>query len=367
MRQPTRFVGLDVHSTTISVAVAEEGRDEPLFLTRLPNDRARLLKSLDRLGPRSSLHCAYEAGPTGYGLQRALTEAGIRCDVIAPSKMPRKSGDQVKTDRKDAVRLAHCLRAGDLVAVHVPDQACEAMRDLLRAREDARRAQLCARHQLSKFLLRHERRWAKSTWTKPHIEWIEQQRFEHAAQSRVLEEYLHSVNEATARIARYDALLAELVPSTEQAALIQALQAFRGIQLLTAASVAYELGDLRRFPTPSRLMGYLGVTPSEDSSGDRVRRGAITKAGNKGLRRLLVEAAWSYRHSPREAYRLRKRAQGVAPRVRAIAWKAQVRLNKRYRHMHARGKPKQKVLVAIARELAGFLWAAGQEETLLAK
>jgi len=261
--------------------------------------------------------------------------------------------------------LAHLLRCGDLVKVHVPDESCEAMRDLLRSREDAKRAQLRARHQLSKFLLRHDRRWPKCNWTNQHIEWVEQQVFQHPAQARVLEECLQAVNENTARIQRYDALLAELAPSTEQADLIQALQAFRGIRLLTAASVAYELGDLRRFATAKKLMSYIGVIPSEDSSGDRVRRGGITKAGNSGLRRLLVEAAWAYRHTPREAYRLKKRAERVAPGVRTIAWAAQVRLHARYKKMMGRGKGAQKTLVAMARELAGFIWAVGQERILV--
>lgn len=336
MSDSTRFVGLDVHAKTISVAVAEEGREEARFLTSTPSDLRRPLKVLDRLGSRESLHCAYEAGPTGYGLQRELSKAGIRCDVIAPSKMPKATGDRVKTDRKDAIRLAHFLRSGDLVAIHVPDEACEAMRDLLRSREDAKRAQLRARHQLSKFLLRHGRRWTKSNWTKAHMEWIEQQSFDHPAQNRVLQECLHSVNECTARISRFDKLLAELVPKTEQAELIAALQAFRGIQLLTAASIAFELGDVRRFSSPKKLMSYIGLTPSEDSSGDRVRRGSITKAGNSGLRRLLIESAWSYRHTPREAYRLKKRAEGVAPGVRKIAFDAQVRLHGRYKRLLAR-------------------------------
>ncbi len=365
MSDPTRFVGLDVHAKTIAIAVAEEGRDEPRYLSTIANDVSRLLSCLDRLGRRETLHCAYEAGPTGYGLQRRLEDAGIRCDVIAPSKMPKASGDRVKTDRRDAIRLAHFLRSGDLIAIHVPDEACEAMRDLLRSREDAKRAQLRARHQLSKYLLRHGRRWPKSNWTKAHIEWIEQQSFDHLAQARVLQESLHAVNESSARIARFDKLLSELVPETEQAELVGALQAFRGIQLLTAASIAFELGDVRRFRSPKKLMSYLGLTPSEDSSGDRVRRGAITKAGNGGLRRLLVEAAWAYRHTPREAYRLRKRAEGVAPGVRKIAFDAQVRLHGRYKRLLARGKNKQMTLTAIARELAGFIWAAGHEETLL--
>ena len=238
------------------------------------------------------------------------------------------------------------------------------MRDLLRAREDAKRAQLRARHQLSKFLLRHGRRWPKSNWSREHHEWIAKQRFDHTALDSVLSESLQAVHDQTARIERYEQRLAELVPKTEQAKLIEALQAFRGIELLTAASIAYELGDLRRFPSPKKLMSYLGTTPSEDTSGDRVRRGAITKAGNKGLRRLLVEAAWSYRHRPAEGSRHRKRAANVAPGVRAIAWKAQGRLNARYKRMLARGKTKQKTLVAMARELAGFLWAAGQEQQL---
>jgi len=366
MSDSTRYVGLDVHAKTIAIAVAEGGRDEAKFLSTTANDFTRLLKVLDRLGPREQLHCAYEAGPTGYGLQRELAKVGVRCDVIAPSKMPKASGDRVKTDRKDAMRLAHYLRSGDLVAIYVPDEACEAMRDLLRSREDAKRAQLRARHQLLKFLLRQGRRWPKSNWTIGHIEWIEQQSFEHPAQARVLQEYLHAVNECTARITRFDKLLAELVPETEQAELIGAPQAFRGIQLLTAASIALELGDVRRFRSPKKLMSYLGLTPSEDSSGERVRRGGITKAGNSGLRRLLVEASWAYRHAPREAYRLKKRAEGVAPGVRKIAFDAQVRLHGRYKHMLARGKSKQLTLTAVARELAGFIWAAAHEEILMA-
>jgi len=364
MSQPIRYVGLDVHADSITIAVAEEGREQARSVGRVANDLTRVLRRLDLLGPRASLRCAYEAGPTGYGLQRALSQAGIDCTVIAPSKTPRGSGDRVKTDRRDAARLAHFLRSGDLVEIHVPDEVCEAMRDLLRAREDAKRAQLRARHQLSKFLLRHGRRWPKSNWTKLHLEWIAKQRFDHAALDVVLSESLQAVQDHTARIERYDRRLAELVPGTEQAKLIEALQAFRGIQLLTAASIAFELGDLRRFPSPKKLMSYLGTTPSEDSSGDRVRRGAITKAGNGGLRRLLVEAAWAYRHRPAVGYRHRKRAENVAPAVRAIAWKAQGRLNARYKRMLARGKTKQKALVAVARELAGFIWAAGQEEQL---
>lgn len=365
MFQSTRFVGLDVHAASISIAFAESS-SEAKYVTKIPNDLGRVLRSLDRLGPRESLRVAYEAGPTGYGLCRALEAEGISCVVIAPSKMPKAPGDRVKTDKRDAIRLAHLYRCGSLTEVHVPDETSEAMRDLLRAREDAKRAQLRARHQLGKFLLRHGRRWPKSNWTKAHIEWVEQQGFDEPAQNRVLQEYLHTVNEATARIDRYDAFLAEEAPKTEQADLIAALQAFRGVKLLTASSIAFELGDIRRFKSPKHLMSYLGLTPSEDSSGDRVRRGGITKAGNGGLRRLLVESAWAYRHKPREAYRLKKRAEGVAPGVRRIAWSAQIRLHQRYKKMMARGKGAQKTLVAIARELIGFIWAASREPVLLA-
>jgi transposase len=364
MTESTLFIGLDVHASSISVALAE-GRKPAHFLGKYPNDFTRLLKALDRLADRDLLYVAYEAGPTGYGLQRALTAAGIRCDVIAPSKMPKAAGDKVKTDRRDALRLAHLLRCGDLTKIHVPDEACEAMRDLIRSREDAKRAQLRARHQLSKFLLRHGRHWEKTNWTHQHFEWIGRQSFDHPAQERVLQECLQAVYECTSRIQRYDSLLAELAPTTDQADLITALQAFRGIKLLTAATIAFELGDLKRFPSAKKLMSYLGATPSEDSSGDRVRRGKITKAGNGGLRRLLIEAAWAYRHKPRVSYHLKKRSEGVAPNVQEIAWKAQLRLNKRYKKMTGKGKNAQKTLVAMARELAGFIWAVGQEKVLV--
>lgn len=364
MSESTHFVGLDVHAKTVSIAVAAVvGPAE--YVRTVQHDRVAILKALDRIGPRDSLYCAYEAGPTGYGLVRALREAGIRCDVAAPSKIPKAAGDHVKTDRRDAQHLAKMLRSGDLPVIGIPDEACEAMRDLMRAREDAKRAQGRARHQLSKFLLRLGHHWPATNWTKKHFEWIYKKKFQHASQASVFEEYSQAVNESTARIARYDALLEELVPSTPQAPLIEALQAFRGIKLLTASSIAFELGDLRRFPSAKKLMGFLGVIPSEDSSGDRVRRGAITRTGNKGLRRLFVESAWSYRYRASESVHLKRRAKRVAPGARKIAWDAQVRLTGRYRKMTAQCKPKQKVLVAMARELAGFVWAVGQEETLI--
>ncbi len=367
MSQITRFVGLDVHKSSISIAVAEAGRKEPKFLGRLPNDFPCLLKKLLRLAPVEKLLCAYEAGPTGFGLQRELTKHGIQCQVIAPSRTPKRSGDRVKTDKRDSRTLAHYLRSGDLTSIYVPDEACEAMRDLIRARHDAKRDQLKARQRLGHFLLRHDRRFSGAgNWTRRHLEWLRQQVFDHEAQNRVLEEYLQSVEEAGSRVERYEKLLEKLAPATEQGALIEALQAFRGIRLLTASAIAYELGDLKRFASPTKLMGFLGVVPSEDSSGNKVQRGAITKSGNTGLRRLLVESAWSYRFRPSVTGRLRTRAARVAPGVRQIAWKAQVRLHSRYKTMLARKKKQQKVLVALARELAGFVWAVGQERELLA-
>ncbi len=361
MTQSTRYIGLDVHSKTIAIAVAEESREPATFLKEIPNDLPKLLKVLESLGSPTDLSCVNEAGPTGYGLYRKLLQRGIDCEVIAPSKMPRASGDRVKTDARDACRLAHFHRSGDLTAVHVPDEDSESMRDLLRARNDAKFNQLKSRQRLSKFLLRHGRIWPKSNWTRAHHERLEQQRFDHPAGQFALSERLAELDEAIARIARFDTKLKELVPETPQADYITALHAFRGVQLLTAASIAFELGDFRRFSSPAKLMGYLGLRPSEDSSGDRTRRGGITKTGNSEVRRLLTETTWSYRHTPKIAYRHERRAAGVAPGVRRVAWDAQQRIHKKYRKRIRRGKCPQKTLTACARELAGFIWAAAHE------
>ena len=262
MSKITKYVGLDVHKDSISIAVAEEGRSEPRFLKRIPGCNTRLLRVLRNLGALENLHCTYEAGPTGYGLYRLLSEKGVRCDVIAPSEIPQKKGKRVKTDRIDAVALAHHLRAGNLVPIRVPGEEVEAMRDLVRARDDVKTAEKSAKHRLSKFLLRHDRKYpGKTNWTLMHLDWIRKQAFEHEAQEHVLREYLHVVEQAREQLERIGDVLARLVKDCELAPLIKALQAMRGIQLLTAAGIAFELIDLKRFPTAPKLMSYLGLVP----------------------------------------------------------------------------------------------------------
>jgi transposase len=291
-----------------------------------------------------------------------LADAGFDCIVVAPSLIPVKSGNRVKTDRRDARKLAHYLRSGDLTAVWVPDEASEAMRDLERARDDAKRSERTARQQLGKFLLRHDRRFpGKTSWTRTHLTWIATQKFAHEAQQQVLTDYLHTVEEATTRVQRLSDQIAKLVEGWALAPLVKALMAMRGVQLITAVTVAAEIGDLKRFHKAGQLMSFVGAVPSERSSGDSRRQGRITKTGNAHVRRVLVEAAWTYRHRPRLSDAIRKRNEGLSPQVQAIAWKAQVRLNERYRRMLAAGKSPNVTVTAVARELAGFVWALGQQ------
>lgn len=359
-----RFVGLDVHADSITIAVAEPGRGEPGALATIPNDRAVLLKRLRRLG---RVRCCYEAGPTGYGLQRALMAEGIDCVIVAPSLVPTRSGDRVKTDRRDAVRLARFLRSGDLTEVHVPDEATEAMRDLERARDDAKKAERVARHQLGKFLLRHERRYSgKTSWTVKHLEWIRAQHFAHEAQQRVVEDYLRTVEDQGERVERLTKSIVELVETWSLRPLVKALQALRGISAISATVLAAELGDLARFDSAPKLMGYLGLVPSEHSSGEGRRQGRITCAGNGHARRILIEAAWAYRFRARQSRAITERSATVSPEVRRIAWRAQERLCAKYRRLTARGKNKNKTTAAIARELAGFVWAIAKEPAVLA-
>lgn len=359
-----RFVGLDVHKASVTIAVAEEGREAAKVFATVPNEWNAIHKALKRLGACGGLRCCYEAGPTGYGLYRKLKEAGVDCVVVAPSLVPRKAGDRVKTDRRDAKKLAHFLRSGDLTAVWVPDEATEALRDLERAREDARETETRARHQLSKFLLRHGRIWSESAWTLKHLAWIRRQEFVHAAQTRVLADYLRTVEEASERVQRLTADIEELVQTSTLRPLVEALQAMRGIRLVTAATLAAELGDLKRFTTPRQLMAFIGLVGSEDSSGEGQHRGGITRTGNRHVRRVLVEASWAYQFAPGMTKTLRKRNEGVAAPIRQIAWKAQHRLHKRLYHLQAKGKCRQTAITAVARELLGFIWAIGQEVSL---
>lgn len=363
MKKDTRFVGLDVHAETIAVAVAETS-DEVRSLGTIPNRLAPVRRLLKRLGPVQRLRVCYEAGPTGYVLYWQLTQLGVHCEVVAPSLVPVKAGDRVKTDRRDAVKLARSYRSGDLTPVWVPDAAHEALRDLLRAREAAKADQLRARHRLGKFLLRHGRRPAPGIrpWTCKHMEWIKREvHFEIAAQEATLTDYITEVEHVGLRIERLERAIDEAVSKVppKMRAVIDALQALRGIRQISAATIVAEVGELSRFPRPRQLMGYSGAVPREHSSGERTRRGRITKTGNAHLRRIVGEASWAYRHRPNLSRALRKRQEGLSEQVKEIAWKAQHRLHRRFRRLTARGKTKQQVVTAVGRELLGFIWAIG--------
>jgi len=362
MTMIAHYVGLDVHKETITIADAKAGRDPARLVGTIPNDNPKLLKRLVKLGPRETISCCYEAGPTGYGLYRFLKTSGIQCEVIAPTLIPRQAGKRVKTDKFDALKAARCHRSGDLTPIWVPDEQAEALRDLVRAREDAKATERAARHRLSKFFLRQERRYSGGRpWTGMYLEWARVQKFAHDAQSRVLREYLHVVESATATVERLDLDIAELVPSSSLNPLVKALQALKGVRLLTAAGIAVEVGDLHRFRRASNFMSFVGMGVAERSTGDQRRQFSITKTGNGHVRRLLVEAAWAYRHPPKMGNDLRKRSEGLPPKILEIAWKAQDRLHRRYRRLRARRKPHQVVIVSLARELAGFVWAVGQD------
>jgi transposase len=356
-------MGLDVHAETIAVAIAEPD-GEVRSLGVIPNQPDSIRRLVNKLGPVEHLRACYEAGPTGYVVYWQLTGLGVACEVVAPTLVPVRAGDRVKTDRRDAVKLARCYRAGDLTAVWVPDAAHEALRDLVRAREAAKKDHLRARHRLGKFLLRHGRRPPTGIrpWTARYLTWVRQDvHFTPPAQEATLLDYLQEVEHMAERIARLDRAIHEAAQAAPPSmrAVIDALQALRGVAEISAVTIVVEVGPLTRFATARQLMGYSGAVPREDSSGTRTRRGAITKTGNAHLRRILVEAAWAYRYRPAVGPGLRRRQAGVSPEVTAMAWKAQHRLYARYRRLIARGKGKQQVVTAIARELLGFMWAIG--------
>lgn len=357
-----RFVGLDVHAETIAVAVAEADGDTRA-LGVIPNRLEAIRQLVKKLGAPETLRTCYEAGPTGYALYWQLAGLGVRCEVVAPTLVPVKPGDRVKTDRRDAIKLARCYRAGDLTPVWVPDAAHEALRDLVRAREAAKRDQLRARHRLNKFFLRHGRRPSTpmKAWTDAHVRWVTTVRFEHPAQEATRLDYFHEVQHAAERIRRLERALDEALDAAPASmrAVVDALQALRGIARLSAATIVAEVGTLSRFATARQLMGYSGAVAREDSSGPRTRRGAITKTGNAHLRRIVIEAAWAYRHPPVVGPTLRKRQAGASVAVKEIAWKAQHRLYRRYRTLTGKGKCPQQVVTAIGRELLGFIWAIG--------
>jgi len=362
MKNKVRFLGLDVHAETITVAIAEPD-GEVRSLGTIANRAESIRKLVKKLGSVEQLKACYEAGPTGYILYWQMAELGVACEVIAPTLVPMKAGDRVKTDRRDAERLARSYRSGDLTAVWVPDEGSEALRDLVRAREAAKQDQLRARHRLAKFLLRMGQRPAAGmkAWTAPYMAWVRQVHFTQGAREATLLDYLHEVDHMGERVRRLEQAITEAVKlaSPQVREVVKGLQALRGIAEISAVTIVAELGNIARFETPRQLMGYSGAVPMEDSSGQRTRRGSITKTGNAHLRRIIVEAAWSYRYRPAIGPRLRKRQEGVSEEIKEIAWKAQVRLSKRYARLAAAGKDQRKIITAVGRELLGFIWAIG--------
>lgn len=359
MAKSTTIIAFDQHAATTVAAVLRGGERTPA-LYQLTSDAPMILRFVQRLQRSGPVQCCYEAGPCGFELQRALIVQHIPCDVIAPALIPRRPGDRVKTDRRDAGQLAILYRAGALTAIHMPTEQEEAARDLLRCREDIRADLLRARHRLSHFLLRHGRRFTltKRAWTKRHAEWLQAQRWPLAALEQTYRAYVRAVDEAVARLRAVDTELRDLLALEPLRARVERLRCFRGIDDLTALTIAAELGDPRRFATAPRVMAFTGLIPSEHSSGAKQARGPITKTGNAHLRRVLVEAAWQYRHHAFLGPSLTQRQRGAPPIAIEIAWRAQRRLHRRYRALAARGKPKQHIVTAVARELTGFLWAA---------
>lgn len=362
MKEKVRFLGLDVHAETITVAIAEPD-GEVRSLGTIANREEPIRRLVKKLGPVEQLRACYEAGPTGYVLYWQLTRLGVDCAVIAPTLVPVKAGDRVKTDRRDAGKLARCHRAGDLTAVWVPDEGSEALRDLVRAREAAKADQLRARHRLSKFLLRtgHRPESKMKAWTGVYMTWVRRLHFQQPAQESTRLDYLHEVEHMAERVLRLEQAITDAVKQASPAMqeVVRGLQALRGIAEISAVTIVSELGEISRFQTARQLMGYSGAVPSENSSGKRKQRGSITKTGNAHLRRIAVEAAWCYRLRPGIGPRLRKRQEGIAEEIKEIAWKAQIRLTKRYARLSAAGKDQRKIITAVGRELLGFVWAIG--------
>jgi transposase len=361
------YVGCDVHAASISVAVAPPFGHGPVqslgTIPNTPDAVSSLVRRLARAHPHAPLSVWYEAGPCGYALHRQLTSLGVGCQVAAPTLVPTRPGERIKTDTRDARKLAELARGGYLTPVRVPEAAEEALRDLVRTRADARADVTRARQRIGALLLRLGVRYPGPgrSWTLRHRAWLAGLRLGHAALDIALSEQLVALAEAEARLGRLEAAMVEQAATSHLADLIGAYQALRGVEQVTAITLAVELGDLSRFATPRQVMRYVGLTPSEHSSGTRRRQGAITKTGNAAARHLLIESAHHARHAPRLSQRLLRRQRGVSPAVCQISWNAQGRLSKRYRALLGRGKPKPVVVTALARELVGFLWAIAVE------
>jgi transposase len=355
----TVTVGLDVHARSIRLAAVRA--DELLEERTLPYDEEAVERLLRRW---PSVRCCYEAGPTGFGLYRHLVERGINCSVVAPGLVPQRPGDRVKTDPRDARKLARLLAGGLLEPIHVPSPRLEAVRDLVRAREDARLDRMRDRQRLSKFCLRHGRLLPTSAWTVIRRKWLGEQRFEHVAEQVTFDTYLHAVDLVDHRIEALETSIRETAEQEPWRELVARLRCLRGIDTLSALGLVAEIGDFGRFKSAEEFMAFVGLVPSEHSSGERRRQGSITKVGNSHVRRLLVEAAWHARRRPKVGYELARRQRGQDAIVIERSWRCQQRLYQRWQRMAGRGKPHQKIVVACARELAGFVWAIATEQPL---
>ncbi len=359
----SKYVGLDVHKETIAVASADDIGAEPVFYGEIPNTQHAIEKLIKKLCPHGDLvSFCYEAGPCGYGIYRQIKALGHDCVVVAPSLIPKKAGDRVKTDRRDCVSLARLHRSGELTTVWVPGEEQEAVRDLTRAREDMKVLERHCRQRLGAFLLRNHRIYpGKSKWTQAYFRWIELVKFENPVQQIVLQEYADTVKQCQKRVAGLEREMESSLAGWSLAPVVKALLALRGFQLVAAMTTVAELGDISRFESPRQLMAYLGLVPSEHSSGAKRRQGSITKTGNGHVRRILVEAAWTYRFPARKSAHIQRKAEQCSEAVQAIAWEAQKRLCKRYRHLIMRNKLTVEACTAVARELAGFIWAIARE------
>ena len=358
---------MDVHKNTIDAAITNSRANGKVRSYGKINST---LDALDKLveklkGTNVELRFVYEAGPCGYQIYRHLASKNISCSVVAPSMIPRRSGDRIKTDRRDAINLVRLYRAGELTSIYVPTVEDEAIRDLVRCRDDIRRIERKARQRLLSFLLRHGHHYSgKRHWTKGFYNWLAKIRFSQTAQQIALQEYIDTASECSERVKRITQQIQVHVDQWNRAPYVRAYQALRCVSLIVSATVVAEIGDMNRFPNPKQLMAYLGLIPSEHSSGKKVRRGSITKTGNSHVRRVLVEAAWTYKMPARKSIILLKRQQGLPKSVCDISWKAQTRLCARYRRLIARGKSRQATVTAIARELSAFMWAIDKQMQL---
>lgn len=370
MKEYTRYVGVDQHKDSLAIAVAQAGWGREEFLGRIPNEPEAIArwvrKQKAQWGSDERALWCYEAGPCGYGLYRQLRGMGIDCQVIAPGLVPVKPTERVKTDRRDAGKLARLLRAGELTPIWVPDEAHEALRDVIRAREAARDDLARQKQRLGKFLLRQGQHPLPGVnpWTRRYEAWLDSVKFEEEVHQDLVAEMRQAIREAEGRLKRLEEVIRERIEESPWRLVVAALRCLRGVELVTAATLVGEIGDIARFATPRELMSYAGLVPGEHSSGGTVRRQSVTKAGNARVRRVLVEAAWHYRHTPSVGIALRRRQQGQPADVIEISWRAQVRLNGRYRRLLARGKERNKVITAIARELLGFVWEIMQVVTV---